>query len=337
MRQRRVKAEGVGGVYHCISRIVGGDFLLEGEREKEVLRNQIWKVADFCGIEVLTYCVMSNHVHILLRTPDPRFLRKIPNAELARRARRIYSPEKADVFVKGLEDSDSEIRERFRHQLLSRMGDVSQYMKELKQRFSIWYNRPRRRIGTLWAERFKSVLVEDDPMALSTVAAYIDLNPVRAGIVDDPAEYRFCGYAEAMGGFKPARLGIASLFGRGEHWAAAGSRYRLAIYGKQSLPKLRPSGEQSVASAKPGRSVDADRAAKAMNAGGRIPRSEALRCRIRYFTDGAVLGSREFVQSYFEANRQRFGARRRDGPRAMKGADWGELSCIRDLRRRAFG
>ena len=51
MRQPRMKEEGVSCVYHCISRIVGAAFLLEGDREKEVLRNQIWKVADFCGVK----------------------------------------------------------------------------------------------------------------------------------------------------------------------------------------------------------------------------------------------------------------------------------------------
>ena len=327
MRTRRFKAEGVGAVYHCISRIVGADFLLEGEREKEVLRNQIWKVADFCGVQVLTYCIMSNHVHILLRTPDEASLQKVPNSELARRAKRIYGKERAGPIVQGLSDPDEQTRQRFRAQLLSRMGDVSQYMKELKQRFSIWYNRAHDRSGTLWSERFKSVLVEDEPMALSTVAAYIDLNPVRAGIVGDPADYRFCGYAEAMGGFKPARDGIARLWGRQMSWAGSISRYRVAVFGKG----------QGLDADRPGRAVDMGKAAKVMNEGGKVGREEALRCRVRYFTDGAVLGSREFVQGYFDAHRADFGKRRRDACRELKGSEWGGMSCIRGLRRGVFG
>ena len=327
MRVSRLKVDGVEAVYHCISRIVGADFLLEGEREKEVLRNQIWKVADFCGVQVLTYCIMSNHVHVLVRTPERRFLERIPNSELARRAKRIYSPEQASFFEQGLADSDSDVRNHFREQLLARMGDVSQFMKELKQRFSIWYNRNHQRVGTLWAERFKSVLIEDDPMALSTVAAYIDLNPVRAGIVGDPAKYRFCGYAEAMGGFKQAREGITRLMGRQENWSTAVARYRVAIFGKG----------QSFNADRPERSVDREKAAQVMNEGGQVSREEALRCRVRYFTDGAVLGSKEFVQSYFESHRQRFGPKRHDGPRDLRGCDWNGLSCIRDLRKEAFG
>ena len=48
---------------------------------------------------------------------------------------------------------------RRRKQLLARMGDISAFMKELKQRYTIWYNRNHGRFGTLWAERFKSILV----------------------------------------------------------------------------------------------------------------------------------------------------------------------------------
>src|ERR1700739_5057236 len=70
-------------------------------------------------------------------------------------------------------------------------------MKELKGRFAQWYNRRHRRYGVLWAERFKSVLIEES-QALSAVAAYIDLNPLRAGLCEDPKDYRYCGYAEAV-------------------------------------------------------------------------------------------------------------------------------------------
>ncbi len=60
----------------------------------------------------------------------------------------------------------------------------------------------------LWAERFRSVLIEGRPLVLQTVAAYIDLNPVRAHLCRDPKDYRFCGYAEAIGGSGRARRGI---------------------------------------------------------------------------------------------------------------------------------
>jgi putative transposase len=73
-------------------------------------------------------------------------------------------------------------------------------MKAVQLRFSLWYNSRTGRRGTLWENRFTSVIVEEEQRALRTMAAYIDLNPVRAGMVTDPADYRWSGYAEAMAG-----------------------------------------------------------------------------------------------------------------------------------------
>jgi hypothetical protein len=81
-------------------------------------------------------------------------------------------------------------------------------MKELKQRFTQWYNRRMGRKGTLWEEHFKRVLVEGDEKALMTVAAYIDLNPVRAGMVERVEDYRWFGYGSAVAGNRWAREGL---------------------------------------------------------------------------------------------------------------------------------
>ena len=82
-----------------------------------------------------------------------------------------------------------------------RMHDLSEFMKGLLIRFTRWFNRVHSRSGTLWEERFKSVIVESG-VASRTMAAYIDLNPVRAGMVKDPADYRWSSYGEAVGGGK---------------------------------------------------------------------------------------------------------------------------------------
>ena len=205
MRTRRIKVIGQTAVYHCITRVVGGELLL-GDKEKEILRKQLWRVAGFCGVEVLTYCVMSNHLHVLVRVPEEE---SVSDDELVRRFGFLYDGERGRVEAfRGILQQGGEDAERLRGRLLARMGDVSGFMKELKQRFSIWYNHSHSRYGTLWAERFKSVLVENTATALRTVAAYIDLNPVRAGLVKDPKDYRFCGYAEALAGAKQAQAGM---------------------------------------------------------------------------------------------------------------------------------
>lgn len=93
-----------------------------------------------------------------------------------------------------------------------RMHDLSRFMEGLLQRFTRWFNRAHSRAGNLWEDAFKSVIVEDG-VAARMICAYIDLNPVRAGMVADPSEYRWSSYGEAMGGGsrgngKKARAGL---------------------------------------------------------------------------------------------------------------------------------
>ena len=64
-----MKVRGRDAVYHCMTRTVNGELLFK-DREKEVLRKMLWQVADFCGVEILTYCIMSNLFHVLLQVPD---------------------------------------------------------------------------------------------------------------------------------------------------------------------------------------------------------------------------------------------------------------------------
>jgi len=102
------------------------------------------------------------------------------------------------VVAQGLaRDGEAYVR-RIHERFTYRMHDLSEFMKTLLQRFTRWHNRRTDRRGNLWEETFTSVIVEDG-LAARTMAAYIDLNPVRAGMVPDPAEYRWSSYGEAMG------------------------------------------------------------------------------------------------------------------------------------------
>ena len=316
----RVNVKGeMEAVYHCISRIVGGERLL-GPRGKEIFRRQIWKVSDFCGVEVLTYCIMSNHFHLLVRVPEKQ---EVSDQKLLRRFLVLYGEEK--ISIKSLTEmlqKDNREAKAWRKLMLGRMGDVSIFMKMLKQRYSIWYNRSHERFGTLWAERFKSVLVENSHFALQIVGAYIDLNPLRAGLCKDPKDYRYCGYGEAMGGFKRARSGICSLMRAKVGWTTAAREYRVGLFGQGAMPK---------AGSKP--HIEHGRVKEVMNRGGQLSRAELLRCRVRYFSDGVVLGSEEFVQHQFERIRDQLSPWRKSGPRPMQGGDWGGLSVLRSLQK----
>jgi hypothetical protein len=200
-------------------------------------------------------------------------------------------------------------------------------MKTLKQRFTQWFNKRHKRKGTLWEDRFRSSLVEGSSQALHMVAAYIDLNPVRAAVAEDPKDYRWCGYAEAVGGRKLAADALgrvmegASGKGAGDVLAA----YRVLLFGVGGEQGIREDGS----AVSPG--FDREKVAQELARGGRLGRADFLRCRVRYFTDGAVLGSRRFVDEVFEQRKEWFGAKRRDGARRIGGL--GEpLYCMRALR-----
>ena len=187
---------GGAAVYHCINRTVNGAFLFD-ELVKERLRRQLWQVADFSGVEVLTYCLMNNHFHVLIRVPDKEEV-VLSDLELVRRYAVLYpepTPYQAMTvkYLRAILKQGGEEAVLWRKRLLARMHDVSEFMKTLKQRFTIWFNHTHDRYGTLWAERFKSTVVEGREAALRVTAAYIDLNPVRAGIVEDPKDYRWSG------------------------------------------------------------------------------------------------------------------------------------------------
>ncbi len=213
------------------------------------------------------------------------------------------------------------------------MSDVSEFMKTIKQRFSVWFNRTHKRYGTLWADRFKSVLVEGSGNPLQTMAAYIDLNPVRACIVEDPKDYRFCGYAEAVAGSKLLRAGLTvvwSSYADGLQRSRTSYKevlqmHRELIFGKRAAE----SGLSKISREKALRVLEKENAV--------LPKTTVLRCRVRYFTDGAILGSKEFVHSYIGAWQREKGRKYPPKVNSMQGANWGDLAVIQGLRRQVFG
>ena len=317
----RLKVKGHSAVYHCVTRVVGGAMLLDNQA-KEKLREQLWCVAKFCGVEILTYCIMTNHFHVLVRAQRRQ---PIDDRELLVRFSKLYGLQKGRlkafeaVLKKGGKEAQAE-----REKLLARMGDVSSFIKELKQRFTNWYNRTYHRYGTLWAERFKSVLIEDSVVCLSTLAAYLDLNPVRAGLVEDPKDYGYCGYAEAVGGMVEARAGLAQALG------VRSAKTALSAYKKILFPKGSDPSQGEV------EALDREEIRKLVEAGGKLPIAQVLRLRVRYFSDGLVLGSKDFVNEVFEMNRSQFGKSRKSGARPMLGLKDTGLMVMRDLRKDIF-
>jgi putative transposase len=195
---------------HVMSRVIQKRFLID-EKGMEEMRRILRTQAEFAGLDVITFCFLKNHFHILLHVDPEKACTDVTDAELVRRFRALYGLKRspslgadAETLEVVLERND-ERSGRVREQLKKRMGDVSVFMRELKTRFTFWYNKHYNTVGTFWAERYRSVLVEPGSGALRTVAAYIDLNAVRAGLAETPQTYRYCGLGEAAGGLQKAR------------------------------------------------------------------------------------------------------------------------------------
>jgi hypothetical protein len=172
-------------IYHCISRVMGRDFVLE-VNEREHFRMLMRMCEKFTGCRVLSYCLMSNHFHILLEVP-PIPEGGISNEVLLERLGVFYSEVQVAEIAKEMEDATfvrprgefemppvdengapltsaqvlamakqqaarrlEEIRSRYTR----RMHDLSEFMKSLLERFTKWFNRMHSRSGTLWEDRF---------------------------------------------------------------------------------------------------------------------------------------------------------------------------------------
>ncbi len=330
MRTARIKIDG-HAYYHVMTHLVDGARRM-GPAEKEQFCRLMRAYETFCGLRVLTYSIMGSHAHILLEVPEPQ---EVDEQEIIRRMRAIYTPQQVRERLAQWALWRKQGQERVvlddLARLRGRMYDLSLYMKTLKQRYSQWHNRHVSRRGTLWEERFKSVLVEGTRNALLTMAAYIDLNAVRAGMVKDPKDYRWSGYGEALGGGRRAREGVRGLLettgGSPVGWNAARLAYRMLLYDRGEAQGVDGQG-------RPIRSgIDPGLVERVLREGGRLSRSQLLRCRVRYFSDSAVLGSREFVNAVFSSHRECFGPQRKEGARALRFGEWGGLCGARDLRK----
>ena len=237
MRFPRVKAEGQS-FYHCVSRVVDGLFIFQttghGSPEAERFVQLMRQLEAFSGVRVLIYVLMSNHFHLLCEVPQAR---ELSEAELLDRIQAGYGPARRQALEQELvrlrqEPDGAEQIQQLLQPYRRRMFDLSIFIKELKGRFAQWYNRRYGRYGVLWADRFKSVLLEGGE-AVAAVAAYIELNPVRAGLCADPKDYRYCSYAEALAKDSSlAREGIRTVLGLSDaiSWKEVSQQYRKYLF-----------------------------------------------------------------------------------------------------------
>jgi putative transposase len=176
-----------GGTMHVVARCNNREFYFTAQKDFQILLDHLGEMSRAYGVRLFGYTLMSNHIHLLLQSPD---------TDALGRPMRWFMTQTAKTF----------------HLL-------------------------RNRRGHFWERRFRACLVEDDLYALAALR-YMDRNPVRAGIVEDPATYAWSSCTSyAMGAtnrlirFHPSYLGLSS-------YAKVRQRHYRDILGASSDPHI---------------------------------------------------------------------------------------------------
>ena len=157
-------------VYHVMSRTALDGFPLQ-DVEKDFMLDLVKRFSSLYFTEILGFCLMGNHLLVKI-IPEDRFT----DEDIQKRFERFYGDSRE--FAAG---QIPYLREK--------LSSLSEFMREIKVGFARYYNRRHNRRGYFWGDRFKSVIV-DKGETLVNCLAYIDLNPLQAGLVDRPEDYR---------------------------------------------------------------------------------------------------------------------------------------------------
>ncbi len=270
-RLRRMKIIGIEAYYHIISRTVGQEFYL-GDIEKEKLLSLIKHYSSIFFIKVIGYCLLENHFHLLIKS-EP--VKNYKDEDIAERVKKFR---KAKVHT---EEQFLTIKEK--------LGDISEYVRAIKQMFSRWYNAKNKRTGYFWGDRFKSVLIEPGESLLNC-CAYIDLNPIRANIVQKPEDYRWSSICHRINGANSDKL----LSFDGIYDEKAMSKEKMLVHYRKFVYAC---GNVKVSESKGKIPDEIFNKEDKMNY--TIPTSNVMLKRMRYFTYGLALGSKIFINEIY--------------------------------------
>ena len=301
-RIARMIIKGEPAVYHVMSRTALDGYVI-GDVEKDYLFNLISRLSSIYFTEVIGFCLMGNHFHLLVRMhPGEEF----SDEEIKKRFSLLYGDEKNRNLGDGQIPS---LREKW--------ADLSQYVKEIKQTFSRFYNRLHNRKGFFWSERFKSVIVDNGDTLINCLA-YIDLNPVRAGLAEKPEDYRWCSLGYHMqtnnkDGFLSLDFGLRE-FGPSGIRSAVTSEfhgasvrkaterlyiYRRFVHGKGFLETQEMQENELFEK-------------------GAI---EKFKYRSRYFTDSGIIGTKTFVVHHYQTFKHIFSSKHEKRPKTIQGME----------------
>jgi len=263
-------------VYHVMSRTALDGFPL-GDIEKDFMLDLIRRYSKLYFVEILGCCLMGNHFHMLVRMfPEHKFT----DEDIQKRYEEFYGDDR--IFAAGWIPS-----------LREKLSSLSEFVREIKVGFTRYYNKRHHRRGYFWGDRFKSVIVENGETLINCLA-YIDLNPLRAGLVERPEEYRWnsLGYHIQTGNkddFLSLDFGLKEFGVLDSEERLKG--YRRYVYEAGAVDRSEK-GQRKV--------IDDVVVKKEQKREYEISRIDRFRYRTRYFTDSGVIGSKEFVSENYQ-------------------------------------
>ncbi|MFO0975176.1 MAG: hypothetical protein U0996_02200 [Planctomycetaceae bacterium] len=208
VNRKEIVADGEIQVFHAISRCVRRTHLCGRDKRsrrdyshrKEWIRERLEFLAGVFGLEILGFAVMSNHLHLVVRT-RPDVVKTWSDEEIARRWWRLF-PKRKNRDKSAAEPTQEELdkiissitgmKEKRR-----RLSNLSWFMKCLCEPIAKRANREEKVTGHFWEARFKANPLLDE-MAIAACLAYVDLNPIRAGFAETPETSDFTSIQERI-------------------------------------------------------------------------------------------------------------------------------------------
>jgi putative transposase len=198
--------------------------------------------------------------------------------------------------------------------LREKLPSLSEFMREIKVGFARFYNRRHNRRGYFWGDRFKSVIVENGETLINCLA-YIDLNPLRAGLVERPTQYRWnsLGYhvqTDNRNKFLSTDFGLKEFNVKSRKERIR--RYRRYVYEAGALNQPEKGTSKVIAD----KVLEKERRREF-----ELSRSDRFKYRTRYFTDSGIIGSKEFVAENHQRFKHLFYSIHEKKPKPIKGLE----------------
>ena len=177
MGKRRLKPTSKAVYHHVMTRTAQGVYWLQEPEVKEIFNELVDFYTQVYYVKDLARTCMSNHTHLVLEINRPEFdledvRRRYELAQTRLVKKRPFREDMAEYFYK-------------------KYTDLSFFMWDINKRMAVRHNEMKKTNGHLWGARFKNVVVEPGESLLKVIA-YVELNAVRAKLVEDPSDFPYC-------------------------------------------------------------------------------------------------------------------------------------------------